>query len=257
MPQGPDKSVDPRTGEFVSVTRDASGNVVVPEPEKRPEVISSHSPTYSSDQIDAGRNAVLAAEISRFTAKRPGATAAEIAEVRAAGLAKWNEALELGGHDVPKPEAELSPEDAKRIKQAGVMADPREFALDFQQKQTLDPERYAGLIQGSTQWARDLGMGRETGSAVLNYLAAEGPRIAKMSNAERAAYAEQQQTLGIKLYGLDGFKALRDRALASLKHDEISSGIRSGAIGHSVQLLSLLDLNAKSNSFVVNKGRIR
>ncbi len=262
MPSNP--NFDPNTG--LPITRDAEGKITAigtppppstepAEPTNRPEVLSSHSPAFSADQRDAIRESTVAAEVSRFTAKRPGATDAEIDAVRAKALASVNEALEQSGFEPIAADEILDPADEKRIKMAGVAADPREFQLDFQQKQQLDPERYAGLVAGSTQWGRDMGFGKETGSAVLNYLASEGPRIAKMSLAEKAAYAEQQQTLGVKLYGLEGFKALRDRALASLKNDEISSGIRTGAIGHSVQLLSLLDLNAKSIAWVVNRGR--
>jgi hypothetical protein len=265
MPIGPGQAIDPKTGALTDVSRDASGAPIWPEISRAERIgldagLSSKTATFSENQAEAMRDDMVKAALDRFTAKRPGATAAEIAEAKAAARAQWDEAAERDGFEVVAPEEELSPEDAANISRAGVAASAAEIAAAVSNASLNSRDAIAPDTQiGTSQWGVDMGFGRETAVAVISTLNSEAQRFKALATPEaRRAQLEAYQAMGTKLWGLDGYKELRSRALATLKGDEISQGLKTHPVlSYSPQILSLLDHHAKSLDWVINRGRRR
>jgi hypothetical protein len=259
------RSIDPKTGGLVEVTRDPqSGAPIFPEVSRTERIatdagLGSKRATFSEDQMTTLHEDMMRVSREGYLKDHPHASEAEIGEHLVDIFEKINDGRERDG--LPRIEAEhiLDPEDQKRTEMAGVAASASEIAAAVGQASrnaNRGSELTENVSAGLATLAGDLNMGREIGTAFAVTVNAEAQAVKAMTPEARRAQLERYQATGAKLYGLEGFAQLRKEALATLGNDEISKGLRDHPIlSYSPGILSLLATHKRALAFVVSRGR--
>jgi hypothetical protein len=261
------RSIDPKTGGLVEVTRDPqSGAPIFPEVSRTERIatdagLGSKRATFSEDQMTTLHEDMMRVSREGYLKDHPHASEAEIGEHLVDIFEKINDGRERDG--LPRIEAEhiLDPEDQKRTEMAGVAASASEIAAAVGQASrnaNRGSELTENVSAGLATLASDLNMGREIGTAFALTVNSEAQRVKAMTPEARRAQLEDYQTLGVKIAGsLEAFKQLRAEALSVLNgSDEISKGLRDHPVlSYSPGILSLLRTHKRALDFVVSRGR--
>lgn len=132
--------------------------------------------------------------------------------------------------------------------EAGLPHDPRpqDYTPDLGSlRQSLPPEEFSNVLSGTAQWAAELGMSRELGTAIIETMAQVGGQVSKMDADAKAKWVEAQERIGVRIAGSKASYALMiQKALTVIsrasKTLDFSSKLKAGTAFQSTQILSLL-----------------
>lgn len=109
----------------------------------------------------------------------------------------------------------------------------------------LPPENFGNVVGVTAQWAAELGMSRELGTAIIETLAQVGGEVGKMDADQRAKWAQAQESIGLRIAGSKAaLVEMHQKALTVIgrasKTIEFSQKLKDGPAMKSIQIVSLL-----------------
>jgi hypothetical protein len=220
---------------------------------KRPEVISSHAPTISQEQAE-----ILRDDFIKHAAGE-GATVDEQLLLDQIAGEKYDAAMRAAGLEPPDPAEELHPDDVKLMATAGIKLKPRasDYYQQLPQQNTLPADRYDNVLKVTGTWAAELGFSPELGRGLISHIASEGPKLGRLSQADKQAFSEKEATTGEKIFGKAGWAERKAEARDVLKFapGEITDGLLNSPLMNSVQVVSMLSTHARLVGHIVKRSR--